>query len=118
MTATGTKWFNDAKGLGLITPDDGGDDLFAHFPEISAKGFKSLQENQKVSFDVKMGPQASANIKPVQEIVCLFAAYGAGSSGIVLSRPSRPRAPVEKVKSASKRRDSKPTRSGRRRHHA
>ncbi len=47
----------DAKGFGFITPDDGGDDLFAHFSEIKADGFKSLQENQKVSFEVKQGPK-------------------------------------------------------------
>ncbi|MFM0084438.1 cold-shock protein [Paraburkholderia sediminicola] len=65
---TGTvKWFNDAKGFGFITPDNGGADLFAHFSEIRAAGFKSLQENQKVSFDVKMGPKGkqAANITPV-----------------------------------------------------
>lgn len=52
--ATGTvKWFNDAKGYGFITPDDGGADLFAHYSEVRIEGFKSLSENQKVSFDVK-----------------------------------------------------------------
>ncbi|MDR9440184.1 MAG: cold-shock protein [Halomonas sp.] len=61
--STGTvKWFNDAKGFGFITPSDGGDDLFAHFSEIKADGFKSLQDGQQVSFDVvqgKKGLQAS-----------------------------------------------------------
>ncbi len=51
------KWFNDAKGFGFITPDNGGDDLFAHFSAIQAGGFKSLQENQRVSFDVTDGPK-------------------------------------------------------------
>ncbi|HAV46541.1 MAG TPA: cold-shock protein, partial [Halomonas sp.] len=51
--ATGTvKWFNDTKGFGFISPDDNGDDLFAHFSEIQADGFKTLQDGQKVSFDV------------------------------------------------------------------
>lgn len=66
--ATGTvKWFNDAKGFGFITPDEGGEDLFAHFSQIQANGFKSLAENQKVSFDVTTGPKGkqASNIKPV-----------------------------------------------------
>lgn len=55
---TGTvKWFNDAKGFGFITPDSGSADLFAHFSAIQAGGFKSLQENQRVSFDVTDGPK-------------------------------------------------------------
>jgi CspA family cold shock protein len=56
--ATGTvKWFNDAKGFGFITPDDGGDDLFAHFSAIQGGGFKTLKENQRVTFDVATGPK-------------------------------------------------------------
>ena len=54
--ATGTvKWFNDAKGYGFITPDDGGEDLFAHFSANNMSGFKSLKEGQKVSFEVTQG---------------------------------------------------------------
>ncbi|MDU0809930.1 MAG: cold-shock protein [Burkholderia sp.] len=66
--AIGTiKWFNDAKGFGFITPEDGGEDLFAHFSEIRVEGFKTLQENQKVKFEVKTGPKGlqAANIHPM-----------------------------------------------------
>jgi len=66
--ATGTvKWFNDAKGFGFITPDQGGEDLFAHFSAITASGFKSLQEGQKVSFEVTTGPKGkqASNITPL-----------------------------------------------------
>ena len=65
---TGTvKWFNDSKGFGFITPDQGGEDLFAHFSEIQSNGFKSLAENQRVQFEVtqgKKGLQAS-KIQPI-----------------------------------------------------
>jgi CspA family cold shock protein len=58
VMATGTvKWFNDAKGYGFITPDDGGEDLFAHFSSIQMNGFKSLKEGQKVIFEVVQGPK-------------------------------------------------------------
>ena len=56
--ATGiVKWFNDAKGFGFIKPAEGGEDLFAHFSAIQSSGFKSLQENQRVQFDVTTGPK-------------------------------------------------------------
>jgi CspA family cold shock protein len=67
-TQTGTvKWFNDAKGFGFITPEAGGEDLFAHFSEIQGNGFKTLAENQRVEFDVKNGPKGlqAANIRPL-----------------------------------------------------
>ena len=61
------KWFNDAKGFGFITPDDGGKDLFAHSSAIQGNGFKSLRENQKVSYDVTTGPKGdqATNIRPL-----------------------------------------------------
>lgn len=53
---TGTvKWFNDGKGYGFITPDNGTEDLFAHFSSINMSGFKSLKEGQKVTFEVTQG---------------------------------------------------------------
>jgi CspA family cold shock protein len=66
--ATGTvKWFNDSKGFGFITPDDGGKDLFAHHTEIQGSGYKSLKEAQKVEFDVTQGPKgpAASKIRPI-----------------------------------------------------
>ena len=64
--ATGTvKWFNNSKGFGFITPDGGGEDLFAHFSSIEMDGYKSLQEEQRVSFEVTDGPKGkqASNIR-------------------------------------------------------
>lgn len=64
--ASGTvKWFNDSKGFGFITPENGGDDLFAHFSAIQSKGFKTLKEGQRVEFDVTSGPKGlqASNIR-------------------------------------------------------
>ncbi|THF66198.1 cold-shock protein [Pseudothauera nasutitermitis] len=67
-TQTGTvKWFNDSKGFGFITPEGGGDDLFAHFSEIQGSGFKTLAENQRVEFETKNGPKGlqATNIRAI-----------------------------------------------------
>ena len=64
--ATGTvKWFNDAKGFGFVTPDDGSADLFAHFSAINMDGFKTLKEGQKISYDVTQGAKGkqASNIR-------------------------------------------------------
>lgn len=66
--ATGkVKWFNDTKGFGFITPDNGGEDLFAHYSQIlSGGGFRTLQEGQEVRFDVTQGQKGkqASNIQP------------------------------------------------------
>jgi CspA family cold shock protein len=66
--AQGTvKWFNAEKGFGFIAQEDGGDDVFVHYSAIQSHGYKSLDENQKVEFDVTQspkGPQAE-NVRPL-----------------------------------------------------
>ena len=67
-TQTGTvKWFNESKGYGFITPDDGGKDLFAHFREIQSTGYKTLAENDRVQFTVTQGPKGpqASTISPI-----------------------------------------------------
>ena len=61
-----SQYGNDAKCFGFITPDEGGEDLFAHFSSVQTQGFKTLKEGQKVSFDVVQGPKGkqASNIHP------------------------------------------------------
>jgi cold shock protein len=68
MVTGSVKWFNDSKGFGFITPDNGGEDLFAHFSAIQSAGFKTLKENQRVSFEVATGPKGkqAANIQIIE----------------------------------------------------
>lgn len=65
--ATGTvKWFNEAKGFGFITQDEGGADVFVHFSAITGSGFRTLAEGQKVTYDIQQGPKGpqAANVVP------------------------------------------------------
>jgi cold shock protein len=67
MTQGTVKWFNGEKGFGFITPDGGTADVFVHFSAIQTDGYRSLEENQRVEFDVtagQKGPQA-ANVRPI-----------------------------------------------------
>jgi len=65
--STGTvKWFSGEKGFGFITQDDGGPDVFVHFSEIAGTGYRNLEENQKVEFDVTQGQKGlqASNVRP------------------------------------------------------
>jgi CspA family cold shock protein len=66
--AQGTvKWFNAEKGFGFIAQENGGDDVFVHYSAIQSQGYKSLDENQKVEFDVTQGPKGpqAENVRPL-----------------------------------------------------
>jgi len=72
------KWFNDAKGFGFIEPEQGGDDVFAHFSAIQMEGFRTLKQGSKVSFELIQGPkgQLAQNITPIEAVT-----HKAGANG-------------------------------------
>jgi CspA family cold shock protein len=78
---TGTvKWFNDAKGFGFIEPEEGGDDVFAHFSAIQMEGFRTLKQGGKVQFELVQGPkgQLAQNIAPIEATAPALASAEAG----------------------------------------
>ena len=101
--AVGTvKWFNADKGFGFITPDGGGADVFAHFSAIAADGYRSLNENQRVTFEITQGPkgpQASniqspdsvAGLSSVRHLSAAWRISPTRPGGARASHPARPR---------------------------
>ena len=67
MSTGRVKWFNEQKGYGFITPDDGSNDLFVHHSEIMAEGYRSLRDGQEVEYEVGQGQKgpAAKNVKPI-----------------------------------------------------
>ena len=63
------KWFNSEKGFGFIANDDGSEDVFVHFSSIQSNGYKSLDEGQKVTFDIEKDPKNASKLRAVNVVV-------------------------------------------------
>jgi CspA family cold shock protein len=107
--AQGTvKWFNESKGFGFITPEDGGKDLFAHFSQIQGSGFKTLQEGQRVEFVVApgtKGPQAT-QIRVIWAVPADLVSWPEGKNGLAKTNyafEKRQREQAKKKKQEAKR---------------
>ncbi len=68
MNSGTVKWFNESKGFGFISNDDGSDDVFVHFSSIMVDGFKTLAEGQKVKFDVEQDPKNPSKLRAVNVV--------------------------------------------------
>ncbi len=97
MSTGQVKWFNNAKGFGFILPDEGGDDLFAHYSAIGMEGYKTLKAGQLVSFDTIEGPKglhaanihaADAQSPPEQELSSDTAAEESADSAVAEEAPT------------------------------
>ena len=79
MPAGTVKWFNDAKGFGFIEPDEGGDDVFAHFSVVQMEGFRTLKQGSRVTYELMQGPKGNLaqNIQPTETTAAADAAVRA-----------------------------------------
>ena len=68
MNSGTVKWFNESKGFGFISNDDGGDDVFVHFSSIMTEGFKTLAEGQKVNYDVEQDPKNASKLRAINVV--------------------------------------------------
>jgi CspA family cold shock protein len=90
------KWFNDAKGFGFIAPEDGSADVFVHYSAIASKGFRSLQEGQRVSYEVTQGPKCAqaAGVEPAVLSATASAPESPAPAGLFLWTEARNAAPT------------------------
>ncbi|MDL2294677.1 cold-shock protein [Ruminococcaceae bacterium OttesenSCG-928-D13] len=68
MNSGTVKWFNESKGYGFISNDDGGEDVFVHFSSIMVDGFKTLAEGQKVNYDVEQDPKNASKLRAINVV--------------------------------------------------